>query len=406
MYSLTVIFIFELDKDLKRPYFIRYGRFAQVTNTINLRGKKMKLIKASVLSFFIFSILFINIFKLFYQERSNPLMYKQWYLNNKGDIKTIADCDYYSKNTQIIKDVDIDFLKMKNLLLTLDMKKEVVVALIDTGVDFNHEDLVDSMWVSKNDKTVYGFNFCNNTYNLLSSEGIGYESSHGTKCAGIIAARDNKTGIIGVASMANVKIMSLKILENEQNLLLGDVDNLIKAILFAEDNGAQICNLSLSTEIYNEELEAVIQGSKMLFVVSAGNGKGRGINIDKVPVYPASFNFNNVITVANLSYDGKLNKSSNYGINSVDLAAPGTCIYSTSINNTYNYSSGTSMAAPIVTGIAALVYSQFEHISASEVKKIIIESAIEKEELKNAVATGGIINGAETIKTIISYIKK
>ena len=144
-----------------------------------------------------------------------------------------------------------------------------------------------------------------------------------------------------------------------------------KAIRYAQDNGAVICNLSFGTKKYSEELYQTMKNSGMLFIVAAGNGdsSGRGYNIDSLPVYPASFDLDNVISVANLRFDGQIDPSSNFGAKSVDLAAPGSYILSTVSGNKYSYMSGTSMAAPMVTGAAAMLYSYDSGLAVTEIKQ-------------------------------------
>ncbi|MPM25542.1 hypothetical protein SDC9_72038 [bioreactor metagenome] len=249
----------------------------------------------------------------------------------------------------------------------------------------------------------YGIDFYMDENHANNVEETVFETSHGTRCAGIIAANDNAKGIIGIAAMAKVKLMSLRILDIETGEITGEVDSLIEAITFAENNGASVCNISASTKLYSAALESVIKNSKMLFVVSAGNGNGRGVNIDKSPVYPAAFNFDNVITVANLNYDGQLNKTSNFGVRTVDLAAPGTCIYTTNVNNTYSYSTGTSMAAPMVTGVSALIFSLSEDIPSEKVKEIIVDSVTATEALDQVVRSSGMLNGANAIESALKY---
>lgn len=125
----------------------------------------------------------------------------------------------------------------------------------------------------------------------------------------------------------------------------------------------------------------------MLFVIAAGNG---GENNDVVPMYPASFEAENIISVASINCNGSLNDTSNYGITSVDIAAPGTSIYSTLTNNRYGFFSGTSMAAPFVTGVVAMVYSYYHDITLLEAKETVLNSVMKLPSLEDKVVSGGI----------------
>ena len=147
-------------------------------------------------------------------------------------------------------------------------------------------------------------------------------------------------------------------------------------------------------------LEAAIRDSKMLFVVAAGNGNQYqvGYDIDKSPVYPASLPYDNVITVGNLLFNGHLDESSNYGATSVDLAAPGTYILSTIPGDSYAYMSGTSMAAPMVTGAAALIYSARTDLSLQDIKTAILSTVHKLAPLKGKTATGGMLDVSAAIK--------
>ena len=175
---------------------------------------------------------------------------------------------------------------------------------------------------------------------------------------------------------------------------MGSPSAVINAIHYAEQNGASICNLSMGTTGYSEELAQTIKNSHMLFVVSCGNGgiSGLGYNTDVYPVYPASLPYDNVISVANILFDGSLSKDSNYGAASVDIAAPGTYILSTIPDNSYGYMSGTSMAAPMVTGVAAMLYSYRTDISLADVKNIIINSSRKLDTLSGKLVSGGLLD--------------
>ncbi len=279
-----------------------------------------------------------------------------------------------------------------------DSGKEVIVALIDTGIDYTHEDLKGHIWTNDDEiagngidddgngyiDDVYGWNFYNNSNKVYT----GSDDDHGTHGAGtIIAESNNGTGIAGIVQSDNVKVMSVKALGGEQGS--GTTESIIKAIMYAEANGADICNLSLGTSQNDEAIYKTMANSNMLFVVAAGND---GANIDNTPSYPASYDLDNIITVANLNYDGNLHYSSSFGEASVDIAAPGSYILSTTTGGSYSYMSGTSMAAPFVSGAAALVYSHFENISLANVKEILLSSATPLDSLEASVATGGMLN--------------
>ena len=266
----------------------------------------------------------------------------------------------------------------------------------------DHPDLKDAMWVNEDEipgdgidndgngfiDDVNGWNFIDNNNQLYT----GKEDNHGTHAAGTIAASRNNGGSVGITDNQYVKIMSIKALGGEEGK--GSPESVIAAIRYAEANGAQICNLSFGSENCTEEFRAAIQGSKMLFVVAAGNGNEDeiGYNIDQNPVYPASLPYDNIITVANLIFNGKLDRSSNFGPASVDIAAPGTFILSTIPDKSYAFMSGTSMAAPMVAGAAAMLYSARPELSLQDVRNILITSAHKLDTLNGRVYSGGMLD--------------
>ena len=279
-----------------------------------------------------------------------------------------------------------------------DNGKEVVVAIVDTGIDYTHEDLSGNIWTNNGEianngidddgngyvDDVYGWNFYNNSNKVYN----GSEDDHGTHGAGtIIASADNGKGTAGIVQSENVKVMSVKALGGQDGS--GSTASVIQAIQYAEANGADICNLSLGTSNNDDALYQTIANSNMLFVVAAGNDSQ---NTDQRASYPASYDLENIITVGNLNYDGTLHYSSNYGENTVDIATPGSYILSTTTNNGYSYMTGTSMSAPFVSGAAALVYSNYENISLANVKEILLSSAKDLEALDGAVTSGGMLD--------------
>lgn len=284
-------------------------------------------------------------------------------------------------------------------------KREVVVALIDSGVDITHPDLMDSFWINSgeiagdgidNDNNgyvddVYGWNFIDNTA-VIHDSALSNEENHGTHGAGTIAAsRGNEIGIAGINDNQYVKLMVLKTVNGTRGI--GSYKAIVAAIQYAEANGADICNLSLGTYTDYPEIQEAIAQSKMLFVAACGNGDSYyniGYDIDVSPVYPASYPQDNIISVASLNFDGNLSNSSNYGKNSVDLAAPGESILSTLPNGRYGMMSGTSMAAPIVSGLAAMLYSSHPDWSLADVKTALLSSVKPLDSLQGKVLTGGM----------------
>lgn len=293
--------------------------------------------------------------------------------------------------------------------------RETIVAVIDTGIDYSHEDLEGLFWTNTgeiagdgidNDKNgyvddVYGWNFYDDSPYVY----VGLEDSHGTHSAGTIGAGLNGFGVAGIAGNSTVKIMILKALGGSGGV--GSTESVVEAIRYAEANGAVICNLSFGTTASDKRLRQAIEESNMLFVAASGNGNSRtgiGYDIDKSPVYPASYNLDNVIAVANLQADGTLHSSSNYGVKSVDMAAPGTFVVSTTTGDTYSYMSGTSMAAPMVTAAAALLYSQYPDLSLAGVRELLLSTVTPLDSLSGQVETGGMLNVAAALSADITVL--
>ena len=302
----------------------------------------------------------------------DELAHNQWYLFSEYNAEVelfeqyeITDGFAPINTTRINSEVDIgiwDYLSK-----THDYgDAEITVALIDSSVDVHHEDLAGNLWHNEGeipgdgiDNDANGFTDDVNGWNFITdSNALNAnisEFSHGTHCAGIISALHNGIGTMGIAGSAPVKLMVLPAVEKGDDS--EEIENVISAIHYAEKMGAKICSLSCSFDEYSSELETVMAESEMVFVVSAGNfqsGFIGGLDLEKYPRYPACFVSENIITVSNLTHEGKLAPSSNYGSKTVDIAAPGELIYSTLPNNTYGFNSGTSMAVPVVSAVLAL----------------------------------------------------
>ncbi|MER2261557.1 MAG: S8 family serine peptidase [Psychrobacillus sp.] len=295
---------------------------------------------------------------------NDPLAKYMWGLNNIGQ----PIYGYVGK-----KDMDINIPEAWELIGNKELK-EVVVAVIDTGTQINHPDLKDNIWINEleaqgkpgidDDKNGYiddinGYDFYNNDESVFDSfDG----DEHGTHVAGTIAAAtNNQIGIAGIAP--NVKIMPLKFLGPEG----GYSSDAIRAIEYAKDKGVRISNNSWGGNHEDSLLKTAIEESNMLFIAAAGND---GRNNDTSPHYPSDYNSSNILSVAALNNQGNLASFSNYGTKNVDIAAPGEDILST-IPGDYAFFSGTSMAAPHVTGISSLAMGISENFTPQQLIEII-----------------------------------
>lgn len=283
--------------------------------------------------------------------------------------------------------------------------ENIIVAVIDTGIDITHEDLSNNIWV--NDKEIIGngidddengfiddvngWNFSENS-NDVYNEDKANEESHATHVSGIIAGiKDNENGIVGVAPKA--KILPLKVFNNG----VAYTSDIINAIKYAEKMGAKIVNCSWGNVEYNNSLREAIKDSQMLFVCAAGNNFEE---IDFNPIYPAAFEFDNIISVASINKNGNLSSFSNFGEVSVDIAAPGEDILSTLPNNSYGKFSGTSMATAFVSGEVALLLSEFKDKSINDIKDNILKSSDRISTLKGKVYRGNKINCNNAVNSI------
>jgi len=317
-------------------------------------------------------------------------------------------------------------------------RPEMIVAVLDSGVDYTHEDLVPNLWRNKDEipnngidddrngyiDDIIGWDFAKNDnkpYDLATDSSMdllrGGNPGHGTHCAGNIAARGgNAIGISGVAP--NVKIMSLRFIGEEG---AGTTAAAVAAIRYAVDNGAKILSNSWGGEGQDDAseenlaLKEAIQYAEskgVLFIAAAGNGrKGKGYDndSDKKPIYPASYTLDNIITVAALDSSDRLGKFSNFGARTVHIGAPGVKVFSTMVADRYSdtvinlfgmkaYWDGTSMATPHVAGAAALYWSANPNASYKDVKNAILKSARRVSGLAGKVATEGKLDIKELMK--------
>lgn len=285
----------------------------------------------------------------------------------------------------------------------------VLVAVQDTGIDYTHEDLKAAMWVNPNEipdnglddddngwiDDVYGADFANDDGDPMDDHG------HGTHVAGIIGARgNNNKGIVGTVWYA--KIMALKFLDSTGNGFTSDAIQSFDYLLGIMDANAlnkAIINASWGGGGYSQALYDAIKnaGTKgVLFIAAAGNN---GRNTDFVPHYPSSYNLNYIISVGASTNSDNPAWFSNYGPGSVDVFAPGEAIRSTLPSNTYEAWSGTSMATPFVTGVAAALWSKYPSLDYRYIKGLILNGVDRKPGLAGKCFTEGRLNFRNSLAT-------
>jgi len=285
---------------------------------------------------------------------------------------------------------------------------DIIVAVIDSGVDYNHIDLKDNIWVNKKEipdngidddfngyiDDVHGWDFVNNDndpkpdidVSCLAEKKCSLEGvNHGTVISGIIAGiQDNNEGISGIAP--KVKIMPLKVLDPNGG---GNIEDVISAIRYAQNNGASIINMSFVGSIDSPELRKVMSDAaknNIIFTVAAGNNIDGGYNLNIIPMYPVCSSFDDMVKIGVSSIDKNDIRPSfaNFGSNCIDFSAPGTSIFSTTVykgehssfNSYYNgYWSGTSVSAPIVAGAIALIKSINNNLTNQEVYNILFDNS-------------------------------
>jgi len=288
---------------------------------------------------------------------------------------------------------------------------DMVVAIIDTGVDYEHADLAGNMWHNSGEiagnsidddgngfvDDVYGFDFVNYDGDPMD------DHHHGTHVAGTVGAvGNNGIGVTGVCW--DVQLMAVKCLD-----VYGEGTNAeaIAAIEYAVQMGAKVMNNSWGGGSYSQSMKDAILAAEqadVLFVASAGNDYG--YNNDMIPQYPSSYDCDNIIAVLSTDTRDALSDFSNYGPQSVDLGAPGSDILSCAPDNLYMYLSGTSMATPHVSGAAGLVWSANPYLGRQDVKNILLQSVDKVPAMSGLCVSQGRLNLYNALQnTRVSWIE-
>ena len=293
---------------------------------------------------------------------NDELFFKQWGLFNHGQDGGRAGAD----------------ISAMQAWATTKGSSEVVVAVLDSGVDYTHPDLAKNIWrrpgiiiaYQDEDLTPDGPIDDVNGLNLLEDNGDPMDDNgHGTHCAGIIGAEGgNEIGIAGVNW--SVKIMPLKFMDAEGVANVRDAIEAINYVINRKRAGVNVRIISASwgSTVKSRALEDVIRKAGeegILIVAAAGNASSDN---DAKPHYPASYDLNNVISVAAVDRNDQLTTFSNFGATSVDIAAPGQQIVSTWLEHGFQEKQGTSMATPFVSGVAALILAANPAISIDELR--------------------------------------
>ena len=326
---------------------------------------------------------------------ADPRFQELWGLDNQGQV---------INGVPGVPDADIDF---PEAIARATIQKQIVVGVVDTGIDYNHPDLKDSMWVNPGEiagnkrdddgngfvDDVYGYDFINNDSDPMDDFGF-MDTYHGTHVAGTIAATiNNSVGVAGIASNA-AKLMALKIFNGDGYTSTLSIITAMNYSAMMRDRGIDIrvLNNSWGGGDYDSlEADAIknVSDAGIMFVAAAGNDANDN---DENPFYPANYGFAGMVSVAASDNRDELADFSNYGGTTVHLAAPGVDILSTQQGGRYQYLSGTSMAAPHVSGALALAWAAHPDVPMAELRDKLFASVDRISSLAGLVSTGGRLN--------------
>lgn len=329
-----------------------------------------------------------------------------------------------NQQSKILKNNKANHINSPRLWNDSSNIKEVIVAIIDSGVDYRHKDLQDSYWHNPgelgidangmdkrsnnidDDENGYvddfrGWDFINNDNDPMDNNG------HGTHCAGTIVTTSKKHLSLA-ASNGKISIVGLKFLDHTGE---GTLANAAAALEYAIKMGANVTNNSWGSDEYSQTLEDMIiiaAKNDTAFITAAGNVSS---NNDLIDNYPANSKINNVLSVGAINKKNSVARFSNFGQKTVHLFATGTEILSTYPDNNYHRESGTSMAAPFVAAAWALIKVTYPKLTVSKIRKRILYSVKRSPELMQNSISGGRLNLTQALEndfdspTLVKNIK-
>lgn len=327
-----------------------------------------------------------------------------------------------NSNAHLLADVIFYDMKLIEAPAAWEITKgshDVIVGISDSGI-WRHGDLIDNLWLNRGE-TGRDSSGKDKTKNKIDDDANGYVDDwngwsfatnsnyssdsmyHGTHVSGTVGAMGGNGGVTGVAW--HVQLIAAKFIESDGS---GTYEGGINSLIYSADNGARVVNCSWGGSVYSRAMEDAIEYLKtknVLVVAAAGNDAS---DSDQLPLYPASNTNENIISVASIGNDrGQLSYFSNWGAKSVDIAAPGENVMSTfnplysQLHRQYYYQlSGTSMAAPHVSGAAALLWSINPNLKWNEVKDILLSTGKKKDLLRGKIVSESMLDVSAAVRTV------
>ena len=360
-----------------------------------------------------------------YVERSTKS-----YLHNTSDLKSVFNDPYVGQQWYLGQDDDfsgdINYKEAVKIVENNDLDtSNKVVAVIDTGVNKEHEDLQNSLWINNGEIPLNGVDDDNNGYVddyhginvkcidstdnncMKNNNGITDTNGHGTAITSIISAqKNNNKGMVG---LSDAKVLTCKITVNEYGAFSTNDGilclNYIYDLVTKRNVNIDALNLSFGQYSYmksEEDLLRLLSDEGIIIVVASGN---EGNDMDITPQYPASYNIANLISVGSINKYGNISSFSNYGENKLDIFAPGEDILAASYDNNTGYTSnyGTSFAAPIVAGTISILKAMYPHYTPEEIAALLISSGQKQNNLLGKSKTGRILKLAKSDNDVEYY---